>query len=92
MKEVKPWKGKRLEIPVIYRFYGQRKLVNWLIMKTEAVKKELECKVSKCMKYILRKPFNFVIFSIQFVIFKPLSYCFKEIIGFDVKASFASRP
>ena len=28
----------------------------------------------------------------QFVIFKPLSYCFKETIGFDVKASFASRP
>ena len=27
----------------------------------------------------------------QFVIFKPLSYCFEEIIGFDVKASFASR-
>ena len=29
---------------------------------------------------------------IQFVPFKPLSYCFKETIGFDVKASFASRP
>ena len=28
----------------------------------------------------------------QFVIFNPLSYCFKEIIGFDVKASFANRP
>ena len=28
----------------------------------------------------------------QFVIFKPLRYCFKETIGFDVKASFASRP
>ena len=28
----------------------------------------------------------------QVVIFKPLSYCFKETIGFDVKASFASRP
>ena len=28
----------------------------------------------------------------QFVIFKPLTYCFKETIGFDVKASFASRP
>ena len=28
----------------------------------------------------------------QFVICKPLSYCFKEIIEFDVKASFASRP
>ena len=30
--------------------------------------------------------------SKQFVIFKPLSYCFEETIGFDVKASFASRP
>ena len=28
----------------------------------------------------------------QFVIFKPLSYCFKETKGFDVKASFASCP
>ena len=28
----------------------------------------------------------------QFVIFKPLSYWFKETIGFDAKASFASRP
>ena len=28
----------------------------------------------------------------QFVIFNPLSYCFEEIVGFDVKASFASRP
>ena len=38
------------EIPVIYRFYGQEKLVNWLIKKIEAVKKELECKVPKCLK------------------------------------------
>ena len=29
---------------------------------------------------------------IQFVIFKPLRYCFAETIGFDVKVSFASRP
>ena len=29
---------------------------------------------------------------IQFVTFKPLSYCFKETVGFDVNASFASRP
>ena len=32
------------------------------------------------------------IFSTQFVIFKPLSYCFEETIGFDVKSSFVSRP
>ena len=28
----------------------------------------------------------------QFVIFKPLSYCFKETIRFDVKATFVIRP
>ena len=53
-----------LEIPLIYRFYGQGKLVNCLIKKTEAEKKELECKVSKYLKQILTKPFNFVIFSV----------------------------
>ena len=42
--------GCDLEIPVIYHFYGQEKLVNWFIKKTEVVKKELECKVSKCLK------------------------------------------
>ena len=42
--------GYGLEIPVIYHFYGQEKLVNWLIKKIEAVKKELEYKVSKCLK------------------------------------------
>ena len=30
--------------------------------------------------------------SPQFVIFKSINYCFEETIGFDVKASFASRP
>ena len=29
---------------------------------------------------------------VQFVIFKSLSYCFEETIGFDVKVSFASCP
>ena len=29
--------------------------------------------------------------TFQFVTIKPLSYCFKETIGFDVKASFASH-
>ena len=28
----------------------------------------------------------------QILLFKPLSYCFERTIGFDVKASFASRP
>ena len=33
------------------------------------------------------------LFSVyQLVIFKPLSYCFEETIGFDVKASFARGP
>ena len=35
---------------------------------------------------------NLTVFFYQFVIFKPLSYCLKETIGFDVKASFSSRP
>ena len=42
--------GYGLEIPVTSRFYGQEKLVNWLIKKIQAVNKELECKVSKCLK------------------------------------------
>ena len=63
-EKVKPWRGYGLEILVIYRFYGQEKLGNWLMKKVEAVKKELECKVSKCLKKILRKPFKLVIFSI----------------------------
>ena len=28
----------------------------------------------------------------QFIIFKPIGYCFEETMGFDVKASFASSP
>ena len=42
--------GYSLEIPVINCFYGQEKLLNWLIKKAEALKKELECKVSKRLK------------------------------------------
>ena len=30
--------------------------------------------------------------AVQFVIFKSLTYCFFETIGFDVKISFVSRP
>ena len=30
--------------------------------------------------------------SIQFVVFKPLSYCFEETVGFDKQASFARPP
>ena len=46
------------------QLYGQEKLVNWLIKKIEAIEKELQCKVSKCLKQILRKPISFLIFSI----------------------------
>ena len=35
---------------------------------------------------------SYFIICVQFAIFNPLSYCFKEIIGFDVKASFSSHP
>ena len=35
---------------------------------------------------------NTVLIRNQFVIFKPLNYCFEETTGFDVKASFVSRP
>ena len=49
-KRLNRGEGYGLKIPVICRFYGQEKLVNWLIKKIEAVKKELECKVSKCLK------------------------------------------
>ena len=39
-----------------------------------------------------KRRLNFNIWLVQFVIFKPLSYCFKETIGFDVKALFTTRP
>ena len=42
--------GYSLETPVIYRFYVQERLVNRLIKRIEVVEKELECKVSKCLK------------------------------------------
>ena len=35
---------------------------------------------------------NFLRYGEQFVIFKPLSSCFKETLGFDVKALLASPP
>ena len=39
-----------MEIPVKYRFYGQEKIVQWLTKKLETVIKELQCKISKCLK------------------------------------------
>ena len=41
---------------------------------------------------IKKKKLEFIRNTDHVVIFKPLSYCFEETIGFDVKASFASRP
>ena len=41
--------GYGLEIPVKYPCYGQEKIVQWLTKKLETVKKELECKISKCL-------------------------------------------
>ena len=42
--------GYGLEIPVKYRYFGQEKFIQWLAKKLKAVKKELECKISKCLK------------------------------------------
>ena len=45
------------------------------------------------VKFILSK--NKILNNVsmyQFVVFKPLSYCFEETIGFDVKSSFARPP
>ena len=39
-----------MEIQVKYRFYGQEKIVQWFTKKLETVKKELQCKISKCLK------------------------------------------
>ena len=44
-----------MEIPVKYRLYGQKKIVQWLNQKLEMVKKELQCKISKSLKYITFK-------------------------------------
>ena len=49
-KRINRGSGYGLEIPVKYWYYGQEKLIQWLAKKLEAVKKELECKISKCLK------------------------------------------
>ena len=45
--------------------------------------------VTKLQKYIY---FTYSSWTTKIVIFKQLSYCFEETLGFDVKASLASRP
>ena len=67
--------GYGLEIPVIYRFYGQEKLVNWLIKKTEAVKKELKKTkflnaLNKCLEN--RSILSFFLFQFQKILMSPL--------------------
>ena len=49
-KRVNRESGYGLESPVKYRYYGQEKLIQWLAKKLKAVKKELECKIYKCLK------------------------------------------
>ena len=49
-KRVNRGSGYGQEIPVKYRYYGQENLIQWFAKKLEAVKKELECKISKCLK------------------------------------------
>ena len=44
-----------MEIPVKCRLYGQEKIVQWLTKKLEAVKKELQCKISECPEEITFK-------------------------------------
>ena len=43
-------------------------------------------------EYLTDKNENTKCVQIQFVGFEPLSYCFEERIGFDVKTSFERRP
>ena len=49
-------------------------------------------KILKLLRKILKQVRKIIKLSRQFVIFKPLSHCFEEIIEFDVKASFTNRP
>ena len=49
-KRVNRGGGYGLEIPVLCRFYGPEKLINWLISRLETVQKELDNKVLKFLK------------------------------------------
>ena len=51
--------------------------------------------IFNCVNLLYYKLYYKIIFKevvYQFVTLKPLSYCFEEIIRFDVKASFTSYP
>ena len=64
--------------------------------KVQGTKSSINSKTKEKFKNALREmTWGYVLSSkqtYQSVIFKPLSYCFEETIGFDVKASFTSRP
>ena len=63
--------------------------------KVQGTKSSINSKTKEKFKNALREmTWGYVLSSkqtYQCVIFKPLSYCFEETIGFDVKASFTSR-
>ena len=42
--------GYGLDNPVNHRLYGQEKIVQRLTKKIETVIKELQCKISKCLR------------------------------------------
>ena len=52
------------------------------------------CQKTRKIIYVLPKCMELSMLNIinRFVIFKLLSYCFQETIGFNVQASFVSRP
>ena len=50
------------------------------------------CEVFSLITWVSSNQSDTRLIDTQFVIFNKLSYCFEETIGFDVKASFASRP
>ena len=75
-----------------------------LLLKNIWVLKEKEFKITCCYemckftgtekRHLIFKAFVISQFNyrpLKFAIFKPLSYCFEETIGFNVKVSFASR-
>ena len=68
----------------------------WKTLWSVEEKKKKESNAFSKNALVLRRPRIWMQGSsfskIQFVIFKPLSCSFEETIGFDVKASFASRP
>ena len=66
----------------LHFLYIRRRLrICWLLLKKLLTK-----------NFFLKKFSHKPILQTPFVIFKPLIYCFGKTIGFDVKASLATRP